>query len=124
MEDWQDATLLLAIVQREDASALIEEVNRRGHGATRINASGGFLNAGNVVVLVAVASSAVPDVVAAIRETCRVRTAYVFQPMGDLIADGSSFPLEVEVGGAVVFALPIERAVRLLGSVSAARAVG
>ena len=61
MANRSDETLLLAVVQREDASSLIAEVNRRGHQATRINASGGFLSIGNVVVLMAVASDDVPD---------------------------------------------------------------
>jgi len=115
VEKWSDATLLLAIVQREDAASLIAEVNRRGHEATRINASGGFLSVGNVVVLVAVPRLDVPDVLDAIRETCHVRTAWAFQPMGDFGVDGGAYPVEVEIGGAVVFALPIERYVRIVG---------
>ena len=108
-------TLLLAIVQREDAWHLIDEVNRRGHQATRINASGGFLNVGNDVVLIGVDDHFVPDVLEAVQATCRTRTAYAFHLSGDFTVDGTVGPIEVEVGGAVVFALPIERHVRLRG---------
>lgn len=122
MANWSDETLLLAVVQREDASSLIADVNRRGHQATRINASGGFLSVGNVVVLMAVASDDVPDVLEAIQRTCQTRMAYVFQPLGDVVVDGGAYPIEVEVGGAVVFALPIERRVRISGRQPAAAA--
>ena len=121
MANRSDETLLLAVVQREDASSLIAEVNRRGHQATRINASGGFLSIGNVVVLMAVASDDVPDILEAIQRTCQIRTAYAFQPLGDVV-DGGVYPIEVEVGGAVVFALPIERRVRISGRQPAAAA--
>lgn len=107
--------LLVAVVQREDAPGLIAEVNRRGHRATRISASGGFLSVGNDVVLVGVEESLVPDVIDAIHETCRTRTAYAFHSSGDFTLDGTIGPIEVEVGGAVIFTLPVERFVRLKG---------
>ena len=115
MEDPTATTLLVAIVQHEDAPSLIDEVNRRGHLATRINSSGGFLNVGNAVILMGVEDHLVPDVLDAIRETCQTRTAYAFHLSGDFTIDGTVGPVEVEVGGAVVFALPIERHIRLRG---------
>lgn len=113
-----DAVLLLAIVQREDAAALVDEITRRGHRATRIAAVGGFLRAGNDVVLVGVAPGLVSDILAAVQATCRTRTAYVTSPAGDpsiSIVEGLIGPIEVEVGGALVFAAEVERLYRLRG---------
>jgi uncharacterized protein YaaQ len=112
-------TLIVAIVQREDAGKLTGELNRRGHRATRIAASGGFLSVGNDVILSGVASELVPDALDAIRATCETRTAYAFHLSGDFAIDGTALPIEVEVGGAVVFALPLERFVQLRGRMPA-----
>lgn len=116
MEFEQSTTLLVAIVQREDASTLIDEVNRQDYRATRINASGGVLSVGNVVVLIGVSTSEVDSVLQTIQSVCKTRTAFHFHMTGDLTVDGTLGPIEVEVGGAVVFALPVERHVQLQGS--------
>jgi uncharacterized protein YaaQ len=117
-------TLVVAIVQREDAGKLTGELSRRGHRATRISASGGFLSVGNDVILSGVADQLVPDVLDAIKVTCETRTAYAFHLSGDFAIDGTSMPIEVEVGGAVVFTLPVERYVQLTGRVSARSGAG
>lgn len=119
METQLPMTLVVAIVQREDAGKLTGELARRGHRATRIPASGGFLSVGNDVIISGVADRLVEDVLDAIKVTCETRTAYAFHLSGDFAMDGTSMPIEVEVGGAVIFTLPVERFVQIQGKVPA-----
>ncbi len=119
METQLPMTLVVAVVQREDAGKLTSELARRGHRATRIPASGGFLSVGNDVILSGVADRLVDDVLDAIKATCETRTAYAFHLSGDFAMDGSALPIEVEVGGAVIFTLPVERFVQIRGKVPA-----
>jgi len=118
------SSLLVAIVQHEDAPNLVDEVTRRGHRATRINASGGFLSVGNDVILMGLERAEVGDVLDSIAATCRTRTAFHFHVTGDLTIDGSVGPIEVEVGGAVVFVLPVEARFQLQGRYKPGRAPG
>jgi uncharacterized protein YaaQ len=107
--------LVVAIVHSEDAGALLDALRERGHRATRLSSSGGFLRQSNVTMMVGVEDAAVDEVIALIRETCVSRTQVV-NPMPPIMEPGEFFmpyPLEVEVGGATVFVLPVERFERL-----------
>ena len=100
--------LLLAIVQLDDAAALLKAITSRGLRATRIDSVGSFLLEGNATILSIVASERVPEVLAAIRETCQPRTRYLL-PVDELsFLGGRSRDIEsVQVGGATVFELPV-----------------
>src|SRR5262245_31095447 len=112
---WPPNRLALAIVQVEDAPMLLERLVADGFGATRIDASGGFLRRTSAVVLVATSEARIPWLLESIRQTCRSRMEMWFPHVCDGFVDLAMEPIEVEVGGAVVFVLPIERAV-LLGA--------
>jgi uncharacterized protein YaaQ len=65
--------------------------------------------------MVGVADDQIEDVLAIIRENCHARTQLV-NPMPPIMEPGElymPYPLEVEVGGAMVFVLPVERVERL-----------
>ena len=102
--------LLLSIVQLDDAASLLKAITSRGLRATRIDSVGSFLLEGNATILSIVAAERVPDVLAAIRETCQPRTRYLL-PVDELsFLGGRSRDVEsVQVGGATVFELPVLR---------------
>ncbi len=102
--------LLLAIVQLDDAAALLKAITTRGLRATRIDSVGSFLLEGNATILSIVASERAPDVLTAIRETCQPRTRYLL-PVDELsFLGGRSRNVEsVQVGGATVFELSVLR---------------
>ncbi len=107
--------LIVAIVHNEDAGALVNALLERDHRATRLQSSGGFLKQSNATVIVGVEEDRVDEVIAIIRENCTSRTQVV-NPMPPIMEPGEFFmpyPLEVEVGGATVFVLPVERFERL-----------
>jgi len=109
--------LLVAIVQGEDAGALTSRLNERGFRVTRINTVGGFLQSSNVTTLIGVDEDSVPDVMSIIHETCHTRRKFISAApwAGDVVGPAYVYPIEVEVGGATVFALPVRRFARLLG---------
>ena len=107
--------LVVAVVHNEDAGALVDALLEREHRATRLHSSGGFLKQSNATILVGIDDDRVEEVLDIIRANCTSRTQVV-NPMPPIMEPGEFFmpyPLEVEVGGATVFVLPIERTERL-----------
>jgi uncharacterized protein YaaQ len=107
--------LVVAIVHSEDAGLLVDALLEREFRATRLHSSGGFLKQTNATIIVGVDEDQVEDVLGIVRATCTSRTQVV-NPMPPIMEPGEFFmpyPLEVEVGGATVFVLPVERFERL-----------
>ena len=107
--------LIVAIVHNEDAGALVDALLEREYRTTRLQSSGGFLKQSNATIVVGVDDEKVEDVMAIVRENCTSRTQIV-NPMPPIMEPGEFFlpyPLEVEMGGATVFVLPVERSERL-----------
>ena len=107
--------LIVAIVHNEDAGALVEALLEKDYRATRLHSSGGFLKQSNATVILGVEDDQVDAALAVIRDNCHSRTQLV-NPMPPIMEPGEFFmpyPLEVEVGGATVFVLPVERFERL-----------
>jgi uncharacterized protein YaaQ len=107
--------LVVAIVHSEDAGALVDALLDREYRATRLHSSGGFLRQSNATVLLAVDDPQVAEVIDIVRDNCTSRTQVV-NPMPPIMEPGEFFmpyPLEVEVGGATVMVLPVDRFERL-----------
>jgi len=107
--------LVVAIVHNEDAGALVDALLENEHRATRLHSSGGFLKQSNATIIVGVEDDKVDEILGIVRINCTARTQIV-NPMPPIMEPGEFFmpyPLEVEVGGATVFVLPVERLERL-----------
>lgn len=107
--------LVVAVVHNEDAGALFDALLEKEYRATRLHSSGGFLKQSNATVLVGVDDERIEEVLGIVRDNCNARTQVV-NPMPPIMEPGEFFmpyPLEVEVGGATVFVLPVERFERL-----------
>lgn len=103
--------MIVAIVQGEDAGQLVQTLSAAGVSTTRFASSGGFLQQGNATLLIGVDDERVEEVVRIIRDNCRERNRYL-TPMPPMVEAGEMFmpyPVEVQVGGATVFVLPVER---------------
>ncbi len=100
--------LILAIIQDEDAPATLQALVERGYRVTRIASTGGFLRQGNTTLLIGVEDHQVPEVVEILRRCCRTRTSYL--PVA-VEATGllQAHMIEVEIGGATIFVLDVER---------------
>jgi uncharacterized protein YaaQ len=106
--------LVLAIVQDEDAAPVIEALTSAGFRATRINTVGGFLRKGNATILVGVEKDRLHRALLIVRDNCETRTEY-FVPTapGEVGEPYPLDPIQVQVGGATVFVLDVERFERL-----------
>jgi uncharacterized protein YaaQ len=102
--------LVIAVVQGEDAQRTSDALTSAGFASTRMTSSGGFLQQGNVTFLIGVEDSRVNDAVQVIRDHCRERSRYL-TPMPPVPDPGEMFmayPVEVQVGGATVFVVPVD----------------
>jgi uncharacterized protein YaaQ len=110
--------LMFLIIQNEDADILTRRLNNAGVRVTRLNTVGGFLARGNVTCLVGVQEDEVERVVEVVRKTCHTRKRYI-NPVPSsaepayLAGSTPTFPLEVIVGGATVFMIPVSQFERL-----------
>lgn len=103
--------LIIAVVQGEDASRTVSALTDKGIGSTRFASSGGFLQQGNVTLLIGVEEAQVEEALQVIRENCKERSRFL-TPVPPLADPGEFFlayPVEVEVGGATVFVVPVDK---------------
>ena len=102
--------IILAIVQDKDSNRLANEFIDANIRATKLSSTGGFLKAGNSTFIIGIDDERVDETLALIKETCQSRKQYVSTPVTlDITMDGQiPYPVEVEVGGATCFGLPVE----------------
>jgi uncharacterized protein YaaQ len=102
--------LIIAVVQGEDAQRTVAALAEAGMSSTRISSSGGFLQQGNATLLIGVEDSQVQGALKVIHENCHERSRYL-TPVPPLAEPGEFFmayPVEVQVGGATVFVVPVD----------------
>lgn len=102
--------LIMAIVQNKDSNRLANEFIDANIRATKLSSTGGFLKSGNSTFMIGIEEERIDEVLTLIKKVCRSRKQYVTTPMSlDISLEGQiPYPVEVEVGGATVFVLPIE----------------
>lgn len=107
--------LVIAIVQDDDASDLIDEITEDGFRVTKLATTGGFLKAGNTTLMIGVEEKDVDKLIKKIEETCKVRKQIVTSPSPVTGSAGMyvPYPIEVEVGGATVFVVDVDKFVRV-----------
>jgi uncharacterized protein YaaQ len=102
--------LIVVITSDDEAEALIKRLIERGYPATKVSSTGGFLRRGNATIFSGVEASDLNNVLAIIRDECKARTEFI--PAQALPFPESIYPaapVQVRVGGAIVFVLPVER---------------
>ncbi len=101
--------LLLAIVQSEDAPGLAKLLVEQGLRLTQLNSTGGLFGSGNAALLLGIQEAQYDTVIAAIQATCKTRMKHISAVTTPDPTFFNFTPFEVEVGGAVVFCVPVER---------------
>jgi uncharacterized protein YaaQ len=103
--------LVVIIASDVDGDRLIKRLVRRGCPATKVGGLGGFLRRGNATIFSGVPAAEVESVLQVVREECHARQEFVPVQTLPFPGDGAPYadPLEVRVGGAVVFVLNVER---------------
>lgn len=95
--------LIQAIVHSDDADAVINALLTQGFRATRMASTGGFLREGNTTIVSGVEEGQVDEVLNIIKQNVKSRLSTPAQPQAK----------EVEVHGAIVFVINVERLERL-----------
>lgn len=106
----------IVIVPSDDGDRLLNRMAETGFPATRIGSSGGFLKRGSATIFSALAAERVPELVSLLHEefpevTERMPAASL--PFMDDLDMPSSAMIDVRVGGAVLFVLPLDRMERV-----------
>ncbi|MGP4082805.1 cyclic-di-AMP receptor [Bacillus sp. Marseille-Q3570] len=103
--------LVVAVVQDKDSNRLSDALVKSNFRATKLASTGGFLKSGNTTFMIGVEDQHVQRVLDIIKENCQSRDQLVapVSPMGGNADSYVPYPVEVEVGGATVFVLPIEQ---------------
>ncbi|RNC98586.1 cyclic-di-AMP receptor [Lysinibacillus halotolerans] len=103
--------LVVAVVQDQDSNRLSSALTKNNFRATKLASTGGFLRSGNTTFIVGTEDSSIPQLLDIIRDNCRSREQMVspVSPLGGNADSYIPYPIEVEVGGATVFVLPIEQ---------------
>ena len=95
--------LIQAIVHNDDADAVINALLAQGFRATRMASTGGFLRAGNTTIVSGLEEDEVDEALNIIKQHVKSRLYTPAWPQAK----------EVEVSGAIVFVIDVERLERL-----------
>ena len=107
--------LIIAIVQDEDASRLINGLMTEGYRVTKLATTGGFLRAGNTTLLVGVEDDKLQQAIGVIEKVCKSRKQVASTPTPVTGTTGmyTAYPMEVTVGGATIFVLDVEQFMKI-----------
>ncbi|MGC8461290.1 MAG: cyclic-di-AMP receptor [Candidatus Dormibacteria bacterium] len=104
--------LVIAVVHDRDAAKCVEALNDRGLTCTRFESSGGFLEQKNATLFIAVDEDRVDTVVELITrhvkermETLQASSSAATTPLSAFVPS----PVDVEVHGATIIVIPVER---------------
>ena len=96
--------MITAIVNKKDANEVCDSLTGHRISFTKLATQGGFLRSSNTTLLIGVEDDMVEDVLGMIRRHCSTRNQVV--PSAPAIEGGhmyASYPVEITVGGAIVF---------------------
>ena len=100
--------MIVAIVQAKDSSRLRKAFTAANIQVTQLSTTGGFLREGNATFLIGIQDDRVQDVFTVIKKNAKSREQYITSQMHMDVEGGSAFPVNVKVGGATVFVLPVD----------------
>jgi uncharacterized protein YaaQ len=107
--------LLFAVVQSKDVDACADALTAAGFVCTRFATQGGFLDTENSTLMLGVEDGQVDGVLDILRHRAKRRVEMLENalPLSSALAPVMAPPLDVEIGGATVFVLPLDRCEKL-----------
>lgn len=100
--------LIMAVVQEQDIDRATGAAESLGAPVVYLASTGGFLGRRNATLLIGLPEGLESNLVETLQQTCCQRVEYMTMPV-----EGAPMPLPapipVTVGGATIFALPVER---------------
>lgn len=107
--------LAITIIHDRDKQKIADALLRSNFKFTKLASTGGFLREGNVTFLIGIDESRMDELIGLIRDSCKTRDQYATFIPPDAGAMGVFMPspVKVEVGGAVIFVVDVDRFERL-----------
>lgn len=107
--------LVLAIVQDDDVTDVIGVLTEEDYRVTKLATTGGFLKSGNTTLLIGVEEEMVDEVIDIIKVECQKRDKVisVTAPAGGTSSPYVPCSMEVEVGGATIFVVDVDKFLRI-----------
>jgi len=99
--------LMLAVVQEQDRDTATQALEKLQFPVVYLFSAGGFLGRRNATLLIGLRDGMEENAIKVLQETCKQHIEYLTMPL-----EGSPLPMPtpvpVTVGGATIFALPVE----------------
>ncbi|HZJ77124.1 MAG TPA: cyclic-di-AMP receptor [Oscillospiraceae bacterium] len=107
--------LIIAIVHDDDVHNLIDDLTKEDFRVTKLATTGGFLKAGNTTLFIGVEDDKANRAIEVIKDNCETRRQTVASPtpMAGTAGVFIPYPIEVQIGGATVFVIDIEKYLKL-----------
>lgn len=99
--------LIYVIVRNIDSSYVTEALNKKGFYVTKLASTGGFLREGNTTLMIGTEEGKVDSVIDIVKKECGPRQQIIPNPVGT--AEYSSMNVVVNVGGATIFVMDVDR---------------
>ena len=104
--------MIIAILQGDDFADTIEELNRAGFFATVLSSSGGFLKKRSMTLMIGVNADQLDAAISVLRQCAGKRDQMAYSDLS-MSTGGTSpaipmVPVQMNVGGVVVFVLDLD----------------
>lgn len=108
--------LIIAIVQDEDSTDVIEALTEEDYRVTKLATTGGFLKSGNTTLMVGIEEEKVQDVIDVIKQICKKRRETLVVPTTLSGSEGGymqQYPVKINVGGATIFVIDVDQFMKI-----------
>ena len=104
--------MIYAIVRNDNEDDVVTQLTQHHYSVTRLSTTGGFLRKGNTTLMIGADDEKVDEVISLIKQECgqhqklNVNMPYI---SGTTMVNYATMPMHVEVGGATIFVVNVER---------------
>ncbi len=104
--------MIYAIVRNDNEDDVVTQLTQHHYSVTRLSTTGGFLRKGNTTLMIGADDEKVDEVISLIKQECgqhqklTVNMPYI---SGTSMVNYATMPMHVEVGGATIFVVNVER---------------
>lgn len=107
--------MVIAIVQDDDSLGVVETLTEKKFGVTKLATTGGFLKAGNTTLMIGVRKEQTDEVINIISKICKKREEVIVSstPYTGDTGVYMQYPIEVQVGGATIFVIDVDKFIRI-----------
>lgn len=105
--------LIFAIMSDDDAKVVTSKLTKEHYQVTKLSSTGGFLRVGNTTLLIGTEPDKIDRVVEIIKKYSSERKEIVSNNIPFEGAEYMTVPVEIQVGGSVVFVVDVDQFYKL-----------